>query len=183
MDDIVIARVLHILAIVHWIGGVAFVTLVVLPAIARLGAPAQRIALFEQVEGRFSLHAKASVLLAGASGFYMTWRMEAWYRLADIHFWWMHAMIALWAVFSIILFVAEPLWLHAWFHRRAATAPESTFALVQRLHRVLLALAVVTVAGAGLGAHGVVFQVAAYSPSMNIALDRDDAWRSFSARW
>jgi hypothetical protein len=30
MDDIVIARALHVLAVVHWIGGVAFVTLIVL---------------------------------------------------------------------------------------------------------------------------------------------------------
>lgn len=157
MDDIVIARVLHILAIVHWIGGVAFVTLVVLPAIARLGDAAQRLDLFERVEGRFSLHAKFSVLLAGASGFYMTWKMQAWDRLADAGYWWMHAMIALWAVFAVILFIAEPLFLHAWFHRRAQVAPEATLALVLRLHRVLLVLAVVTVTGAGLGAHGVGF--------------------------
>lgn len=31
MDDIVLARALHVLSIVHWIGGVAFVTLVALP--------------------------------------------------------------------------------------------------------------------------------------------------------
>lgn len=31
MDDIVIARALHVLAVIHWIGGLSFVTLVVLP--------------------------------------------------------------------------------------------------------------------------------------------------------
>ena len=34
MDDIAIARAMHLLSVLHWIGGLAFVTLVVLPAIA-----------------------------------------------------------------------------------------------------------------------------------------------------
>ena len=31
MDDFVLARVIHVLSVVLWIGGVAFVTLVLLP--------------------------------------------------------------------------------------------------------------------------------------------------------
>ena len=31
MDDVTVARALHVLAVVHWIGGVAIVTLVILP--------------------------------------------------------------------------------------------------------------------------------------------------------
>lgn len=30
-DDIALVRALHVLALIHWIGGVAFVTLIVLP--------------------------------------------------------------------------------------------------------------------------------------------------------
>jgi uncharacterized membrane protein len=36
MDDITLARAVHVLAVVHWMGGVAFVTLVILPAIAAI---------------------------------------------------------------------------------------------------------------------------------------------------
>ena len=35
LDDISIARALHVLAVVHWIGGVAMVTLVILPSLVR----------------------------------------------------------------------------------------------------------------------------------------------------
>lgn len=40
MDDVVIARALHVLAVVIWIGGVAIATTIVLPAVRRgeLGA-------------------------------------------------------------------------------------------------------------------------------------------------
>lgn len=154
MDDLTIARALHVIAVVHWIGGVAMVTAVILPAVARLEATERRLALFEAIEGRFSAQAKVSVTLAGVSGFYMTHRLAAWDRFLDPGFWWMHAMVLVWAVFTGVLFVAEPLVLDAWFHRRAASDPEGTFALVRRAHWVLLTVSAVTVGAAVLGAHG-----------------------------
>jgi uncharacterized membrane protein len=46
MNDITIARALHILGVVLWIGGVGFVTTVLLPAIRRLKTPDQRVSFF-----------------------------------------------------------------------------------------------------------------------------------------
>ena len=155
MDDVTIARALHVLAVVHWIGGVAMVTLVILPALARFAAPERRLDLFEAIEGRFGGQARWSVTLAGLSGFWMTWRLDAWDRFATPGYWWMHAMVAVWALFTLILFVAEPLFLHRWFRARMKTAPEPTFAVIRRAHWLLLVLASVTVAGAVLGVHGV----------------------------
>ena len=154
MDDVILARALHVLAVLHWIGGVAMVTLVILPGIARLAEPERRPALFEAIEGRFGAQARWSVTLAGLSGFWMTWRLDAWDRFAEAGYWWMHAMVAVWALFTTVLFVAEPLFLHAWFRTRAQRDPAGTMALVLRAHRVLLALSAVTVVGAVLGAHG-----------------------------
>ena len=157
MPDLAVARAIHVLAIVHWIGGVTLVTAVILPAVRRFAEPSRRLAVFEAIEGRFSLQAKTSVTLAGLSGFYMTARLDAWYRFSDPHFWWMHAMVCLWALFTIILFVAEPLFLHARLRRRAEHDPDGTFARVQRAHWLLLALSLVTIAGAVLGSHGMSF--------------------------
>lgn len=155
MDDLTIARALHVLAVVHWIGGVSMVTLVLLPGLTRHVAAAQRLSLFEMIEGRFALQARISTTLAGASGFYMTHRLSVWDRFLDpAHFWWMHAMVAIWAIFTIVLFVAEPLFLHRWFHARATRDAEGTFRLVQRLHIVLLSASLVATGAAVLGAHG-----------------------------
>ncbi|MBB5518459.1 hypothetical protein [Amphiplicatus metriothermophilus] len=157
MTDIAIARGLHVLAVVHWIGGVFMATAVILPAIARLAEPERRVALFEAVERRFSSQAKLSVTLAGLTGFYITHRYDAWGRFLDPGYWWMHAMTLVWALFAFVLFVAEPLFLHAWFRRRAAAAPESTFMLIQRFHFCLLIVSLVTIGAAVLGAHGILF--------------------------
>ena len=153
MDDITVARAAHVLAIVFWIGGVAFVTLVLLPALSG-SEPHARLTMFEDLERRFGGQAKIAILTAGASGFYMTHRLMVWDRFLDMRFWWMHAMVAVWLLFSFMLFVAEPLFLHAWFHRYAAGERETSFHLVQRVHYVLLMASVVTVAAAVLGAHG-----------------------------
>ena len=156
MDSLTIARALHVLAIVHWIGGVTLVTLVLLPGLMRSVSATERLSLFEMIEGRFAFQARISTLIAGATGFYMTYELDVWDRFADPDYWWMHAMVGIWAVFTFVLFIAEPLFLHRWFHERASRAPESTFKLVLKMHRVLLALSLVTVGASVLGANGAI---------------------------
>lgn len=148
-----LARGLHIAAIVHWIGGLAFVTFVILPNLLQIDA-SERLALFDRIERRFAGQARISTLLAGATGFYLVDVFGHWRNFAEARFWWLHAMLALWTLFTIMLFVAEPLFLHAWFDRYAQRDPDAAFRLALRGHRVLSVLAFVTVIGAGAGAHG-----------------------------
>ena len=67
----------------------------------------------------------------------------------------MHAMVAVWLLFTLMLFVAEPLFLDRWLRARAKARPEPTFGLIERLHWILLALSLITLIGALLGSHGV----------------------------
>ncbi len=153
MDDVAIARALHVLSVVLWIGGVAFVTTVLLPALR--GRPAdERLDAFDALERRFSRQARITTLLAGATGFYMVARLDLWDRFHAIAFWWMHGMVLVWLVFTAMLFIAEPLFLHRWLAARARRAPASTFRLVEALHRLLLALSLITILGAVAGSHG-----------------------------
>jgi uncharacterized membrane protein len=156
MDDVAIARALHVLSVVLWIGGVAFVTTVLLPALRR--RPAQeRLDAFDALERRFSHQARVTTLVAGASGFYMVIRLELWDRFHTAVFWWMHAMVLVWLLFTVLLFIAEPLFLHRWLGARARRAPGSTFRLVEWLHRCLLAVSLITILGAVAGSHGFFF--------------------------
>lgn len=151
-DPFVLARVLHVAAIVGWIGGVWFVTFVVMPAITRSEPAEARMLAFHRIEDGFSRQAKFWVLLAGISGFWMTAQADLWSRFADLHYWWMHAMVMLWTIFVLMLFVLEPLFLH---HRMAHSAtPEADFARLVAVHRILSVFALVTVIGAMGGAHG-----------------------------
>ena len=155
MDDFIAARALHVFAVLMWIGGVAFVTAVLMPSIRRSVPPEQRLEAFHRFEGRFARQAAVWVLLAGASGFWMTWRADLWSRFADPQYWWMHAMVAVWLVFAAMLFVIEPLFLHRRMERSAD--PARDFARMERMHWVLLVASLVTVLGAVAGSHGWVF--------------------------
>jgi uncharacterized membrane protein len=155
--DVTLARALHVLAVLHWIGGVTFVTLVMLPALTKHVAPAQRLDLFEALEHRFGHQARLSTLLAGLSGFYMTWRLDAWSRFLDASYWWMHAMLTVWVIFTVVLFVAEPLFLHRWFRAKALREPDASFLLLRRFHAVALVVSLITTGGAIIGAHGGLF--------------------------
>ena len=63
-------------------------------------------------------------------------------------------MVCLWLLFTLLLFVAEPLVLHRRFHAWALAAPDAAFALLQRAHWLLLAFSIVTVLGAVAGSQG-----------------------------
>ena len=93
MDDLAIARAIHVFGVVLWIGGVAFVTTVLLPAVRRMKSPEERVAFFEAVEGRFAWQARGTTLLVGLSGFHMVGRWDLWSRFLDPAYWWMHAMV------------------------------------------------------------------------------------------
>lgn len=153
MDDVTLARAFHVLAIVHWIGGMAFVTLVVLPAARDTADPREGLALFESVEGRFSPQVRLSVPLAGLSGFYMAERLDAWPRFLDPAQWWLGAMVLLWLLFMTVLFVVEPA-IGPRLLDAGRSDPEGLLRRVARVHWLLLGASAVVAGGAVLGAHG-----------------------------
>ncbi|MBI3147248.1 MAG: hypothetical protein HYZ17_01890 [Betaproteobacteria bacterium] len=157
MDGFIIARALHVLAVILWIGGVAFVTWVILPNIRASRAPAERLPFFESLEGRFASQARWWTLLAGLTGFYMLHVLDAWGRYAQAQYWWVHAMTLVWVLFTLMLFVLEPLVLHRVIRAMAARDPEGSFRRLERLHWVLLSLSLVAAGGAVLGSHGWAF--------------------------
>ena len=154
MDDVTLARAIHVIAVVFWIGGVAMVTTVLLPAVRRFKSPEERMEFFQSIEQRFAGQSRVSTLVAGLSGFYMVYRLDLWSRFASAMFWWMHFMAGIWLLFTLMLFVLEPLFLHRWFLARAKVAPEAAFPLIQGMHWILLILSIVTIFGAVAGSHG-----------------------------
>lgn len=154
MDRLALARVLHVLALVIWIGGLSIVTTALLPAIRRGELGADWLAAFHAVERRFVWQARIAILLVGATGFYMIEAADLWDRFSSRAYWWMHAMVGIWAIFAIGLFLVEPLILDRRLHRWAVRRPADTFTWLAAVHWLLLTLSLVTVFGAVAGSHG-----------------------------
>lgn len=157
LNTLALVRALHVIGVVMWIGGVAMVTTVLLPATRQLKSADEQVAFFEKIEGRFAWQARFTTLLTGLTGFHMLAAMHAWERYGMAQFWWLHAMTAIWVIFTVMLFVLEPLVLHEWFQNKAKQNPEKTFRVIQRMHWVLLVLSLLTVLGAVAGSHGQTF--------------------------
>lgn len=157
LNTLALVRALHVIGVVMWIGGVAMVTTVLLPATRRLKSAEEQVAFFEAIESRFAWQARFTTLLTGLTGFHMLAAMHAWERYGMAQYWWLHAMTAIWAIFTVMLFVLEPLVLHKWFQNKAMQNPEKTFRVIQRMHWVLLVLSLLTVFGAVAGSHGQAF--------------------------
>ena len=151
IDDLTLVRAIHVLSVVIWIGGVYFVTFVVLPVLKQTHDAVGR---FEAVEIQFTKHARIVVTLAGLSGFYMLYQLDGWNWYQSADYWWVHAMTILWLIFTFVLFVAEPFFLHAWFIREAEAAPERTLAIACRFHQVMTLLSLIAIAAAIYGVHG-----------------------------
>jgi uncharacterized membrane protein len=152
MDDFAIARVVHVVAVLFWIGGVGFVTLVLLPWIESRHGSGERLGAFHSIEGRFAPQARLWVALALLSGLWMAYRGGFWSRFAEVRFWWMHAMVFVWIVFALMLFVIEPLGLHR--RMQASLVPAQDFGRLVVGHRVLLAISFIALVGAVGGSHG-----------------------------
>lgn len=152
-DTFVIARVLHVIGVVLWIGGVAFIATVLLPALRRMPDAENRLALFGAVEGRFKNQARVVTLITGLSGIYMLAWLDAWDRYLDLSSWWVHLMTFIWLVFTLILFVVEPLLVRSGVPARAGRDPSRTLKFIHRMLWILLSLSMLAIFGAVAGVH------------------------------
>lgn len=148
----ILARALHVAAVAHWLGGVALVTTVVLPAARRLPAP-EGVALFLRVEEGFSRQARWSVGVAGFAGLWMVFALNAWPRFGIPQYWWLWGMVGLWALYALLLYVVEPSQ-RSRLLAFATASPGPFLARVHRAHLALLALSTVVLLSAVAGSHG-----------------------------
>lgn len=153
MSGLTIAISLHVLGVVWWIGGLAFVCAVLLPELRR--DPTHALERFRAIERLFAPQVRVAVLVVGASGGWMLYRLGLWRALGRSGFWWLDAMIALWTLFMLMLFVLGP----SGVLKRVMSGPPERdvtrrFARMHYLHVLLLILALATIAGAVAGSHG-----------------------------
>ena len=84
----------------------------------------------------------------------MTYKLDAWSRFYQAQFFWMHAMVFVWLLFFLALFVIEPFILKN--HGRMVKDGHSINNLrkTQIIHSVILTLSLITIVVSALGTHG-----------------------------
>ena len=151
MNEFVLARILHVLGVVFWIGGVAMVTTVLIPAMAKMRSASERMEFFQRIESRF-VPRRGQCIAVGLTGTYMVHILEAWSRFAELRYWWMHAMVLVWAIFTLMLFVVEPFVLRRQVKQTDNGDADSRFRRMRRMHHILLTISLVLWQGLWRGA-------------------------------
>ncbi len=134
-----IALVIHLLSIVTWMGGVAFVTMIVFPMILRTDNSLEQVLMFQGVEHRFVKIAKVLVIIAGASGLYMLYSKGFSFlsTFSSIAVWF---MMIIWTVFTILLFYLEPILMKKIFPEDKKFDARQIFLRLQAYHWIVLTM-------------------------------------------
>ncbi|BAW80224.1 hypothetical conserved protein [Candidatus Nitrosoglobus terrae] len=152
MTGIIIAVAIHVLAVIWWIGGLAFVSCSFLPAL-RQGAFGSQQDAFRAVERRFGLQARVAILLVGASGLYMVAIQHWWPLFGMAKFWWLSGMFAYWLLFMVMLFILGPSGVLKKIMKGSGGDEARAWQRMHHMHLVLLLIGIVIIIGGLMGNH------------------------------
>jgi uncharacterized membrane protein len=98
---------LHVLAVVIWIGGVAFVTAIVFPVLGRMEDSMAKVSFFMGFEKRFQFLAKIMVIIAGATGILLFFERGGFGSLTNTEALLLGYKFLVWVLYFALLFGAE----------------------------------------------------------------------------
>lgn len=155
MDAVTLARVVHVLGVILWVGGVSFLVTMLMPRLRANLNPAQQFKFFLSLARPFAIWMRYVTMAVALSGFLMLELLDGWDRYLDIqNYWWIHLMTLTWVIYSMVL-------LRQYINTRRQCTPDlddATAALrlvkVSKLQRTLFTLGIITVLSALIGVHG-----------------------------
>ncbi|MBZ0156182.1 MAG: hypothetical protein K8I29_08245, partial [Alphaproteobacteria bacterium] len=130
---------LHVLGVVIWIGGVAFVTIIVFPMIMRMESSLEKVLFFQGVEHRFAKIAKICVVIVGVTGIWLlslTGEGRLLFTTAGIG---PTLMLVVWAFYVLVLLFEGRLF-KVLFRGEAQRDTAKVFAKLTAFHWIVLGL-------------------------------------------
>ena len=147
----ILMHIVHLLTVILWIGGLAFVTIIMLPITLGTKDSLQKVLSFQRVEHRFAKLARIYNIVTGVSGFAMLFIMD-WHKLLfttqgiALTF-----MTVVWVFWFVMLFGLEPLIIRKMLEKMDI---DGVFRKMFFLHWVLMAVSFAAAAAGALHAHG-----------------------------
>ncbi len=151
-------HIIHLLTVIIWIGGLGFITIIVLPMLIKWDDPLQKAITFQSIEHRFAPAARVYNVITGLTGFVMVY-LTGWHRLylttKGIP---LLIMTLIWFLWFVMLFGLEPLVVKKMLDRMAKSGVkmeiETIFDRMNRMHWVLLMLSLAATTAGIIFAHG-----------------------------
>ncbi|HLC15778.1 MAG TPA: hypothetical protein VJL89_06090 [Thermodesulfovibrionia bacterium] len=144
---------IHVLGVVLWIGGVAFVTLIVFPLITKMEGSLEQVLFFQRVEHQFAKIAKLCVLIVGLTGAWLLYLTGQWKQLFTFQGIGPTAMLLVWSFYVLVLLFERRLF-QLIFSKQGQQDTKKVFHKLTVFHWVVLGLSLLaTVIGVWTG-HG-----------------------------
>lgn len=136
---------LHVLSVVIWIGGVAFVTAIVFPVLMRMEDSMAKVSFFIGFEKRFQLLAKVLVILVGVTGIILFFHRGGFESLSLEEAILLGYKFFVWLFYFVLLFGAEKRLMSTLVSPQ--TPPEKAFKRLSLFHWAVLILSLLAVIG------------------------------------
>ncbi len=145
--------IVHVLTVIIWIGGLAFVTMLIFPSMYRMTETLQKVLFFQRIEHRFAPLARIYAAITGLSGFGMLFysgRHSLLFTRAGLF---LTIMIIIWVLWVVMLFGLEPIIIRKMLDRMMKGDKkldvDAVFKRMNLMHWILLAVSL-TAAGSGI---------------------------------
>ncbi len=153
-------HIIHLITVIIWIGGLSFITIIVIPMLIKWDDPLQKVLTFQRIEHKFAPVARIYNIITGATGFVMVY-LTGWHK---IYFTSkglpLLIMTLIWLVWFVMLFGLEPLIVKKMLDRMAKSGVkmeiEAVFSRMNKMHWVLLTLSLFASLAGIMFAHGYV---------------------------
>jgi uncharacterized membrane protein len=146
-------QAVHVIAVLIWIGGVAFVTIIVFPMIIRMENSMEKVFFFQGVEHRFAKIAKVCVVVSGLTGGELLRSSGKWHLICAPHGMGVTMMVTMWTIYALVLLFEGRLF-KIIFKGEAQHDTAKIFKRLSTFHWVILSLSLFTVFMGVYNAHG-----------------------------
>ena len=144
---------IHVLGVVVWIGGVAFVTIIVFPILLKMEGSLEKMLLFQGIEHRFAKIAKISVAVVGITGAWMLQITGKWRTLFSAGGIGPTLMLIVW-IFYLLVLLFEARLFKVLFRGEAQQDTSRVFFRLSAFHWVVLGLSLLAIAVGVWAGHG-----------------------------
>ncbi|RMD59026.1 MAG: hypothetical protein D6828_02085, partial [Nitrospirae bacterium] len=148
-----ILTAIHVIGVVIWIGGVAFVTLVIFPMLAKTESSLEQVLLFQRVEHRFAKIAKICIAVVGLSGLWLLHLRSEWGLLFTLNGIGPTVMLTVW-IFYVMVLLLESRLFKIIFGKREQKDTKKIFYKLTLFHWIILILSLTAVGIGTWAGHG-----------------------------
>ncbi|MEK6742787.1 MAG: hypothetical protein AABZ15_04225 [Nitrospirota bacterium] len=141
-----ILLIIHVVGVIIWIGGVAFVTMVIFPMMYRTEGSLEKALLFQGVEHRFSAIVRWLIAVVGGTGFYLLSAKHGLSILSAQRGLGIVSMLFVWTFYTAVLLLEKKIF-GKLFADPEKTDMDRALKMINAMHWVLLTLSFTAVAG------------------------------------